>query len=120
MDNRAALSLVAAVVASVAAPVAAHHSYINSPFDVCQTRSIEGAIQEATWNGPHVWLTLKVDDATVYRVEWTGPAQLQNQGIKAADLPVGARVAVTGSPHLSEKALSLVTEVRVVGGELNW
>jgi hypothetical protein len=120
MNNRAALGVAATFLASVSAPVAAHHSYINSPFDACQKRSIEGTLQEAMWNGPHVWLTVKVDDATIYRVEWTGPAQLANQGVEAADLPIGARIAVTGSPHTSDHALSLLTEVRAVAGELNW
>jgi hypothetical protein len=120
MNNRVALGVAATFLASVSAPVAAHHSYMNSPFDACQKRSIEGQLQEAKWDGPHVWLTVKLDDATIYRVEWTGPAQLANQGVEAAGLPIGARIAVTGSPHKSDHALSLLTEVRAVGGELNW
>jgi hypothetical protein len=93
---------------------------MNSPFDACRKQSIEGVLQEAMWNGPHVWLTVKADDSTVYRVEWTGPMQLQGQGVEAEDLPVGARVSVTGSPHQTDNALSLLTEVRVVGGNLDW
>jgi hypothetical protein len=121
LDKRRTASLAAAVIsASVSFPVAAHHSYMNAPFDPCQSKSIEGQIQQVTWNAPHVWLTVKADDSTVYQVEWTGPANLANEGVEAADLPVGGRIFVTGSPHLSSNAISLLQEVRVSGSELNW
>jgi hypothetical protein len=94
------------ISASLSFSVAAHHSYMNAPFDPCRSKSIEGEIQQVTWNAAHVWLTVKADDSTVYQVEWTGPANLANGGIEAADLPVGGRIVVTGSPHLSSNAIS--------------
>ena len=108
------------ISASLSFSVAAHHSYMNAPFDPCQSKSIEGEIQHVIWNAPHVWLTVKADDSTVYQVEWTGPVNLANEGVEAADLPVGGRIVVTGSPHLSSNAISLLKEVRVGASELNW
>jgi hypothetical protein len=121
MDKRLIASMAAAAISTSSSfPLSAHHSYINSPFDACQSRSIEGEIQQVTWKAPHVWLTIKVDDSTVYQVEWVGPANLVNDGVEAADLPVGQRIVVTGSPHRSSNALSLLKEVRVSASELNW
>jgi len=121
MGNRPSARIAAAVVsASLSSPLAAHHSYINTPFDPCQAKSIEGEIQQVTWKAPHVWFTVKVDDSTVYQVEWVGLVNLVREGIEAADLPVGGRIVVTGSPHPSSNAISLLTGVRVIAGELNW
>jgi hypothetical protein len=121
MDKRpTAWSAAAVISASLSSPLAAHHSYINSPFDACTSKSIEGEIQQVAWKAPHVWLTVKADDSAVYQVEWGGLMNLVNEGIEAADLPLGGRIRVTGSPHPSENAISLLTEVRVVTGDLNW
>jgi hypothetical protein len=127
MDKRPTAWVATAMIsASLSSPLAAHHSYINSPFDPCQSKSIEGEIQGVTWKAPHVWFTVKLDDSTDYQVEWVGPAGLVNwivtppRVIEAADLPVGGRIRVTGSPHPSQNVISLLTEVRVITGELNW
>ena len=121
MHKRLGRWIVAALIsASVSPPVSAHHSYMYTAFDQCQSTSIEGEIERVSWKAPHVWFTVRTGDSTVYEVEWVGLGNLINQGIEAADLPVGDHVVVTGSKHPSSNVISLLTEVRVIEDEFHW
>lgn len=107
----AANTLAAMLAAAASAPAAAHHSYAQ--FDRCTSVTIEGAIDEILWGGPHIVLTVGTDDAE-YRVEWFHLAQLRRLGFSSDVLRRGDRVAITGAAHRDPavKALALVTEIR--------
>ena len=55
------VSLTAIVMAAIAAPAFAHHSF--AMFDAQKTITLEGTVKELEWTNPHAWLRMMVDDA---------------------------------------------------------
>jgi hypothetical protein len=93
--------LAAAVVAVTAGSAAdAHHSHPYF-YDVCKSVTVEGRVDSVRWQDPHTWVVVRLDDGTVYTVDWAPLMRLTNSRIidnaKTALVP-GARVSVTGSP----------------------
>jgi hypothetical protein len=75
----------------------AHHSW-PAFYDLCTRVTVDGAIDTIEWKDPHPWITVKADDATVYRLELTGTRGLERMGIRPDTLKPGDRITVTGSP----------------------
>jgi hypothetical protein len=91
----------------------AHHDYESFERDKIVT--IDGAIEHIVYGNPHVVVTVKTADATVYTVVWSTPnSLLRRYGMQSTTLKLGDRVVVSGSPHRdrSLRTVSLVTEVR--------
>ena len=85
---------------AVAFPVHAHHSH-PAFYDFCKRVIVEGGVESVQWKDPHTWIDLKVDDGTIYHVEWTSLRGLTNEGVARAAkdaLTFGARVVVRGMP----------------------
>jgi hypothetical protein len=100
--KRHALSHLAATLSLTAAAssASAHHSYWLY-YDLCQSVTIEGRVEDVQWTDPHVWINLTMDDGTTYHAEWTSLRGLTNTSVAGpakAALTAGARVVVTGSP----------------------
>jgi len=87
----------AVCICTGAVSVHAHHSY-GMFFDLCTRVTIEGHVENVQWKNPHVWIDLKTDEGTAYRVEWTSLQNLAAAGVVAGALKAGDRVVVTGSP----------------------
>jgi hypothetical protein len=74
----------------------AHHGYAN--FFLDQRVSIEGDIESVRFANPHVVLTIRAADATLYTATWRSAAQVERAGISSTTLGVGDHVIVTGAP----------------------
>ena len=74
----------------------AHHGYAN--FFLDQRVSIEGDIQEVRYANPHVVLTIRTADSTIYTATWRAAYQLEWAGVTRTTLKVGDHVIVTGAP----------------------
>src|SRR5687767_7846960 len=78
----------------------AHHSYPVF-YDACKRTTIEGRIERVEFRDPHTSIVLRLDDGTMYTVDWAGLRGLTTNGVIVTVKPAlvaGARVAVTGDP----------------------
>ena len=98
---RYALTLFAAAlaVATLAGPVAAHHSF--AAFDRAKTQTWEGVITDVQWKNPHSWLYVDVVDekgtSTKWGFESVSPAQFA-QRVRPSVLKKGLKISITGNP----------------------
>jgi Family of unknown function (DUF6152) len=91
----AAIYIVAAVSSAYA-----HHSHPLT-YDWCKTLTIEGNVERVEYKDPHSHLFLRLDNQTLWTVDWAPLAGLKNSGrLDPAQkaLAFGARIAVTGAP----------------------
>ncbi len=105
------------VVGSVAAR--AHHSYTNFGDDLV---SVEGTLEQVMFANPHVTLTIRAKDSSVYKAIWVAAFTLENRGMKATDLKVGDAVVISGTPARDPKAreLARIAEVRRLRDGWRW
>ena len=54
----------------------AHHSYAQFSDDII---SVEGTLEKVMFVNPHVMLTIRAKDASVYTAEWVAAFTLQNR-----------------------------------------
>ena len=86
-------------LATLAPSAYAHHSH---PFfyDECKSITIEGRVERVEFKDPHTWIVLRLDDGTLYTVDWAPLSRLTNQGVigpAKESLVLGARIVVTGN-----------------------
>ena len=74
----------------------AHHGYAN--FFLDQRKSIEGDIEAVRFANPHIVLTIRAADGTVYTATWRAAYQMELAGVNRTTLKVGDHVIVTGAP----------------------
>jgi hypothetical protein len=90
-----------AVGALASTPIAAHHS-AAAHYDVAQTVSISGVVQEFRYTNPHavVRVTAKNQRGVeeVWSVEWAPTTILRRLGVKPESIKAGDRVTATGNP----------------------
>ena len=79
----------------------AHHSY-GATYDTSRQIRLEGKLVQFVYRNPHSFVHVRApDEAGVvqrWSVEWSGTAQLDNQGIKRESLKVGDQVVIIGRP----------------------
>jgi len=130
MKRSLAIPLATAVcMCTAGVPAHAHHSY-GLFFDTCTSVTVEGQIEAVLWKDPHVWLDLKTDDGTAYRIEWTGPQNLKRDAVAADTLKAGDRVVVAGSPprdrsqtriaYPAPNVVSVLTQIRRPADGWSW
>src|SRR5438552_3520522 len=80
-------------------PARAHHAF-SSEFDAKKPVTIDGTLSKMEWVNPHAWIHIDVKkpDGRVekWMVEGSTPNTLLRRGIHKTDLPIGARVKVSG------------------------
>jgi hypothetical protein len=74
----------------------AHHSY--NDFHLDRSKSIEGDLESVRFVSPHVVLTIRTADSTVYTATWRSAAQVERAGVTRTTLKIGDRLVVTGAP----------------------
>jgi hypothetical protein len=95
------IALSAAVVAFIAAPALAHHSF--AMFDHEKTVKISGTVKEFEWTNPHAWIHITANDEKTGRtVEWSfemgSVGQIAAQGWKVDSIKPGDKITVTMHP----------------------
>jgi len=95
----------------------AHHSYAD--FED-RTVSVGGIIDRIMFVNPHVILTVRTKDSTVYTMTWSAATNLMNHGVGREDLKVGDEVTVSGSPSRKSAELSKITEIRRTRDGWSW
>ena len=86
-------------IATLASSAYAHHSHPYF-YDECKSITIEGRVERVEFKDPHTWIVLRLDDGTVYTVDWAPLSRLTNDrviGPAKEALVFGARVVVTGN-----------------------
>ena len=100
MKRNALIGLTTAVCLCTAASSAyAHHSHPYF-YDECKSITIEGRVERVEFKDPHTLIVLRLDDGTVYTVDWAPLSRLTNTrviGPAKEALVFGARVVVTGN-----------------------
>jgi len=91
------LSLV--ILARMAAPAAAHHSFAAG-FDSHRPVTLKGVVTKIEWTNPHTHVFLDIVDdkhvTTNWKFELASPQVLLQQGWRARSLNVGDEVTIDG------------------------
>ena len=91
------------LVAMLAAGTAtyAHHSY-GATYDVKKEIRLEGKLVQFVYRNPHSFVHVQAPDESGamqrWAVEWSGTAQLQNNGVQRDSLKVGDEIIITARP----------------------
>ena len=93
------LALGALLTASVALPVAAHHSY--SMFDMNRTVVLNATVTQFRWQNPHAFIRVTVPangQTEEWSIEMTSPNNLAQEGWTRTTLRQGDRVQLYVHP----------------------
>ena len=117
--KRTILSVVAMLVVVGTVSTRAHHSYAGFSDDVV---SIEGTLEKVMFANPHVILTIRAKDSSVYTALWVAAFTLENRGMKPNDLKIGDVVVVRGTPARDPGVheIARLSEVRRVSDGWQW
>lgn len=105
----------ATAAALLAAPAAAHHSYLE--FDDKQTIEIEGTLTTASWQNPHANLIVRTVDGQSYQVETSGANYLRRLDAPLELYEVGSRVKVAGWPSKRSASRLFGTNILSADGQ---
>jgi len=117
--KRTLLSVVAILVIVGTVATSAHHSYAGFSDNVV---SIEGTLEKVLFANPHVMLTIRTKDSSVYTALWEAAFTLENRGMKPNDLGSGDAIVVSGTPALDPavREIARLAEVRRVSDGWRW
>jgi len=96
------LRIVAIVLAAVALPAAAHHSF--AVYDMSQSVEFEGVVETVKLRNPHMALTLVTTQAdgskrTINFVEGAPANMIVRMGLDPADIAPGKTIKTIGAPR---------------------
>lgn len=97
---KTAASLVVSLLAGLAVPAGAHHTFI-AQYDPDQPVSLTGIVTKVEWTNPHARFYLDVTDGvgevTSWNLELASPNVLRRYGWTGKSLQPGDRVTVDGT-----------------------
>jgi hypothetical protein len=93
--GRTVLAIVG-VLALVGSSALAHHGYADFYLD--QSKSVEGDLESFRYTNPHIVLTIRTTDSTLYTAIWGPPYQVERAGVTKTTLKIGDHLIVTGAP----------------------
>jgi hypothetical protein len=117
--KRSILALVGFLFLVSAAATGAHHSYAEFSNNIV---SVEGTLEKVMFANPHVTLTIRTKDSSVYTALWVAAFNLENRGMKATDLKPGDVIVVSGTPARNPEVheIARLREVRRVSDGWLW
>ena len=110
------------MVAAVAAPLFAHHSF-EAEFDRTKSVTLTGIVTKVEWMNPHTYFYIDVKDAKSGKVQNWGcemgsPNGLTRQGWTRNTLKIGMTVTVDGSQAKDGSSIMNARNVLVDGKKL--
>jgi len=113
-------ALLAAALAALAAPTAAHHS--GAMFDASKNLTLQGSVKTFKWSNPHAWVELVVtgSDGTSdqWSIEMNSPNALLNKGWKRTSFKAGDKVKIVIHPLRDGKKGGTVVEATTADGTM--
>ena len=93
-------TLAGILIAAVAGPAAAHHSF--SAFNTTEQKTVVGTVKKVEWTNPHIWIHIEVVNdkgkAEIYSFEGMSPNFLERRDWTRNTLKVGDKITVTFNP----------------------
>jgi hypothetical protein len=90
----------AVLIAAVAGPAAAHHSF--SAFNTTEEKTVVGTVKKVEWTNPHIWIYIDVPNeqggTDVYGFEGMSPNYLERRDWTRTTLKVGDKITVSFNP----------------------
>ena len=118
----AALCVVGALVLA-SATVRAHHGYggFFDPKD--RTVAVEGDLESLVYGNPHLVMTIRGADSSLYTVTWQAASWVERQaGVTKSTFHVGDHLVIVGAPSHDSTSheVTRVREVRRPGDGWSW
>jgi hypothetical protein len=112
--------LALALIIGSAAPLVAHHSFA-AHYDMQKSITIQGTLVNVRLTNPHSWffLDVKEPDGTMSRWSFEAgtPSGMIRNGYKAAELPSGTMVTITGFPARDKQKVGMLQRLTTADGK---
>jgi Family of unknown function (DUF6152) len=107
-------------MASLAAPVLAHHSW-TAEYDAKKPVTVKGTVSKVEWTNPHTHFYVDSTDAsgkvTTWNFEMASTPALERAGWSRKTLPIGTQVTVEGFAGRSVAERAIVTSFKGPDGK---
>jgi hypothetical protein len=111
--------LALALMIGSAAPLVAHHSFA-AHYDMQKSITIQGTLVNVRLTNPHSWffLDVKEPDGTMSRWSFEAgtPSGMIRNGYKAAELPPGTMVTITGFAARDKQKVGMLQRLTTADG----
>jgi hypothetical protein len=108
------------LMAGLAAPAAAHHSF--AMFDTAKPLTLDGVVTSFEWTNPHAYIEVDVADGKGGQSHWTielgSPSILMRAGWKFSTLKKGDKITAVVSPLRNGEPGSLLQRVTLADGRV--
>ena len=110
-----------ALVSLAATTVAfAHHSFAAA-FNMTAPVTVQGTIVQVRLENPHSWFFLDVKEADGTISRWSfeagTPGGMIRNGYKAAEMPPGSMVTITGAPSRDKQKVGMLQKLTTADGK---
>jgi hypothetical protein len=120
VNKRKPVFAICALLAMLAVPVSAHHSF--AMFDQTKTVTLKGKVTEFQWTNPHAWIEMEVPNARGVAERWSielnSPNNLTRQGWRRSTVKPGDAVTLTINPLRNGKKGGLFNTVTLPDGKM--
>jgi hypothetical protein len=106
------------LLAALALPAAAHHSF--AMFDMAKTQSWQGKVKEVQWTNPHVWVELTVTEngkPVDLNFEAAAIPVLKNAGWTKEVVKAGDAITIVGHPYKDGRPGGSIDHVLLADGK---
>jgi hypothetical protein len=106
------------MLAALALPAAAHHSF--AMFDMAKTQSWQGKVKEVQWTNPHVWVELTVTEngkPVDLSFEAAAIPVLKNAGWTKEIVKAGDAITIVGHPYKDGRPGGSIDHVLLADGK---
>jgi hypothetical protein len=120
MSMKVGVAAVGLAMASLAAPVFAHHSW-TAEYDAKKPVTVKGVVSKVEWTNPHTHFYVDTTDAngkvTTWNFEMASTPALERAGWSRKTLPIGTEVTVAGFAGRNVAERAIVTSFKGPDGK---